>query len=409
MPEKQTPDWLIEIQNRSWEPEIIISGITLTFVFLLPTHLYNMFAALIQDHGAWDILGRMQYNICLMLLTGLKMILIVHLVLRGFWVGYVGLSYVFPHGVKPDNLPRGVRADQFERPEVFVIRIERVCSLLFSMVFTSLLFVIGFFAMFVPITLLFLTPLDPVQIKNIALFVIVPLGGLGIPILTLLLTTVWKDSWLTRKLGAFGLDQSLSIYMSNLGRLRTGLIYGLFFALIVAFTWNHMDDFSFRNRSPVEPMTRPGIIALQAEHYEHLRDDRLRVQRATLDQYRQEAGGMRLFVARYMQDKYTITKLKDSLELREKAGVTGALKDLWIQDVHEVWIDDRRLSGLKWIYTRHPETGQWGFETMVPLHDVTPGDHQLKIRKWLWEVRKGKLMDLDPWELIPFEVVGPAA
>lgn len=30
----KTPDWLIEIQTRSWEPEIIISGIMLTFVFL---------------------------------------------------------------------------------------------------------------------------------------------------------------------------------------------------------------------------------------------------------------------------------------------------------------------------------------------------------------------------------------
>ena len=90
MSDQRTPDWLIETQNKSWEPEIIISGITLTFVFLLPTHLYNMFAALIQDHGAWDILGRMQYNICLMLLMGLKIILIVHLVLRGFWTGYVG-------------------------------------------------------------------------------------------------------------------------------------------------------------------------------------------------------------------------------------------------------------------------------------------------------------------------------
>ena len=315
---------------------------------------------------------------------------------------------MFPHGVNPDNLPRGVRADQFERPEVFVIRIERVCSLLFSMVFTSLMFVIGFFAMFVPITLLFLTPLDPVQIKNIALFVIVPLGGLGIPILAILLTTVWKDSWVTRKLGTFGLDQSLSIYMSNLGRLRTMLIYGIFFALIVAFTWSSMDEFSFRNRSPVEPVTRPGIVVLKAENYEHLRDDRLRVQRATLDQYRQDGTGMDLFIARYMQDAYTIKKLKESGELREKVGVTGDLEGLWIQDVHEVWIDGEPVSQLNWVYTRHPETGQWGFEARIPLSNLEPGVHTLKLRKWLWEVRKDKLLDLDPWVLIPFAVVKPA-
>jgi len=405
MSDKQTPDWLIETQNKSWEPEIIISGIILTFVFLLPDYLYNFFASLIQDHAVWEIVGRMQYNICLMLLTGLKIILIIHLVLRGMWAGFVGLSYVFPDGVKAENLPEKVKFQHFVRPEAFVIGIERICSLLFSMVFTSVYFVIGFFALFIPITLLFFTPLDLEQIKNVTLFVIVPLGAFVLPISAILMGTVLKNSWLNRKLESIPLGQIIVIYMSNIGRLRTTLIYVGYFALIVAFVWTDMDAFSFRNKAPVEPMKRPGIVMLQAEYYEDLRNEKLRVQRATIDRYRQSGRRIRLFVARYEQDAYTVEKVKKSEELRKKTGVNGPLDELWIQDFISVWIDDQRVVGLKWVYTRHQETRQWGFETLIPLDGVTPGDHTLKIQKWLWEVRKDKLKHLDPWAVIPFEIL----
>ncbi len=404
MSDQRTPDWLIETQNKSWEPEIIISGIILTFVFLLPDHLYNFFASLIQDHAVWSVVGRFQYSLCLLLLTGLKIILIIHLVLRGLWAGYVGLSYVFPHGVKTEKLPENARTQHFVRPEEFVIRIERVCSLLFSMVFTSVYFVLGFFLLFIPITLLFFTPLDQEQIKNITLYVMVPLGSFVLPVVSILLSTVWKNSWFSKKLEQIPLGQIIMMYVTNIGRVKTLLIYGGYFALILALAWNNMHAFSFKNRAPVEPLKRPGIVALSGENYENIRNERLRVQRATIDSYRQHEYGMRLFVARYMEDVYTVRMIKENGKLREKAGITADVDELWVQDLFDVRIDDQKIKDLKWVFTQHPRTGQWGFETVIPLEGVAPGDHTLKIEKWLWEVRKDKLKHLDPWAVIPFEV-----
>jgi len=71
----------LETQNESWEPEIIVSGITLTFLFLLPRHIYNFCAMLIQDHGVLEILGQTYYLTSMTVLTGLKIVLIVHLAL----------------------------------------------------------------------------------------------------------------------------------------------------------------------------------------------------------------------------------------------------------------------------------------------------------------------------------------
>ncbi len=406
MSDARTPDWLIETQNKSWEPEIIISGIILTFVFLLPNYLYNFFASLIQDHAVWSVVGRFQYSLCLLLLTGLKIILIIHLVLRGLWAGYVGLSYVFPHGVNVENLPEKVRTQHFVRPEEFVIRIERVCSLLFSMVFTSVYFVLGFFLLFIPITLLFFTPLNQEQIKNVTLYVMVPMGSFVIPALAILLSTVWKNSWFNKKLEQIPLGQIIMMYMTNIGRVKTILIYGGYFAVVLAVAWNNMHAFSFKNRDPVKPFKRPGIVALSGEHYENIRNEKLRVQRATLDSYRQHENGMRLFVARYMEDAYTVKMMKENKKLRDKAGITTSIEELWVQDLLDVWIDDQKISALNWVFTQHPGTGQWGFETVIPLDSVVPGNHTLKITKWLWEVRKDKLKHLDPWALIPFQVTG---
>jgi len=42
MNKTKTPDWLLDIQNKSWEPEILISGITLTFLFILSNYIVTI-------------------------------------------------------------------------------------------------------------------------------------------------------------------------------------------------------------------------------------------------------------------------------------------------------------------------------------------------------------------------------
>ena len=127
MKEMKTPAWLIETQNKSWEPEILISGITLTFLFILTNRIYNFFAMLIQDHGVWTSIGRNSLIISIILLTGFKVIFITHLILRGAWTGLVGLSYVFPKGVNMNNVLKSQKNIEYKRPDTLVIQLEKVC------------------------------------------------------------------------------------------------------------------------------------------------------------------------------------------------------------------------------------------------------------------------------------------
>ncbi len=57
--------WLENLQRNSWEPEVIISGIILAFLFIFPSKVYEFSAYLIQDLGV----GYLPSSLVLLYLT----------------------------------------------------------------------------------------------------------------------------------------------------------------------------------------------------------------------------------------------------------------------------------------------------------------------------------------------------
>ena len=49
--------WLENLQRNSWEPEIIITGLILAFLFIFPAKIYEFSAYLVQDLGAGFLLS----------------------------------------------------------------------------------------------------------------------------------------------------------------------------------------------------------------------------------------------------------------------------------------------------------------------------------------------------------------
>ena len=92
---------------------------------------------LVQDFGVFDAIAKILYRISVIAITGLKIILILHLILRGLWTGVLGLSYVFPNGIKIEKLPKSQRNIIYDKPDKLVIQLEKICSILFSFIFSS--------------------------------------------------------------------------------------------------------------------------------------------------------------------------------------------------------------------------------------------------------------------------------
>jgi hypothetical protein len=159
----EKPDWLDELQKKSWEPEILLSGIVLYGMFKAPELLDSL---LDYAHVNFDIsIGDFRNFITLfkVSINWLTFGLILHLISRGIWIGMVGLSFTFPRGVDVEKLKLSGKFQQklskVPALEKIIINLEKISSMLFSVSFMMFMVIVGayfylFVALVLPITLI---------------------------------------------------------------------------------------------------------------------------------------------------------------------------------------------------------------------------------------------------------------
>lgn len=403
MKKKATSDWLTETQNKSWEPEILISGITLTFLFILSSHIYNFFGMLIQDFGVIYAIPRTLYIISIIILTGLKIILIVHLILRGIWTGFVGLSYVFPEGIKREKLSKTDRKVRFDKPEAIVIKLEKVCSLLFSFIFSSIAAFLSFYLLYIPIILLFMSGLNRKIITVVTSAYI-----LGVVVMVIVLGFLFKTKLKNSRLKNWLINNlyqlTLNIYITNIGRIKTYLIFAVYFLLVILVSFSDLGAFKFKNDVKSLLPQKGGIIQLINDHYETLRTKKLRISKATIKKFRVSEEHLDLFISFYKNDLYSVKNLKRNPAFLKKHDFKVRAGHITLPDLYRIKIDDRIISGLRWYEKDNQHTDQRGIYSFIPLNNLTSGYHELHIDKVIWKYRKKKLKLIKDWLIIPFEL-----
>jgi|GEM_PF-1296506 len=398
MSDRTTPDWLVEIQNRSWEPEILISGICLTFLFILSSYIYNFFAMLVQDFGVFDTVAAKLFFVSMILLTGFKIILIIHLVLRGVWTGLVGLSYAFPEGI---NLANAIKKDIVRvKPEILVTRIERICSLLFSFIFSSISFVMGMYLFSIPIILLFVIGMVPGYIR---IFTLAYAGLSIVVILVGILLLLKPNSKLNRVMEKSTLNQVLAIYFTNVGKLKSLGLFAAYFLVVCLLTLSNAPPFEFTNDSVATVVSTGNMVTVDRDHYESRRNPELRIPKAVIDTFRVRRNSLELFVSLYRGDTYTQQAVEDDPKVLKKYDMAAGGAKFNLGDLYRVSIDEEPLAGLKWYVTSSVQTGQQGLVTTIPLDSFAPGYHELRLDKLVWNVKKDELKLIEDWDVIPFE------
>ncbi|MFC1564248.1 hypothetical protein ACFL6G_04890 [candidate division KSB1 bacterium] len=399
---KTTPQWLIDTQNKSWEPEILISGIMLTFLFILSKYVYNLHAMLIQDYGVFEKMVSILFTANTVILTGFKIILIIHLVLRGIWTGYVGLSYVFPDGVKRENLPKSRKDIIYPGPETLVIKTEKVCSLLFSFIFLSMAFVLAFFILYTPIILLFILDLDPSLLRYIFM-VFIAVVIVAVSILTILIEKSPRFSeWKQKSETAF-ISHALTIYYTNIGRIKTTVMFLIYFMIVISLSRPEIDRFNFNNREGTDIIREAGIVLINQDLYVDQRDMELRIPKATIQRFYVSDNKLGLFVSFYKEDSYTLKQLEIRRELMKKLEIKADTTGIPLYRIYSISVGDSILPELKWYSTKNSQTGQKGITTAIEIGSLDIGYHELKIDKLYWEITGDSLVHIDKWIVIPFE------
>lgn len=124
--------------DRTWELELLISGAVAFTLLQLPGVADAAFDRLSPRLG--EGLHRVLmfgYIYSKIILYALIATFIVHLAARAYWVGLVGLSSVFPNGIRWEELKYGPVTREFYRErlptlQAQVATVDRFCSILFS-------------------------------------------------------------------------------------------------------------------------------------------------------------------------------------------------------------------------------------------------------------------------------------
>jgi len=140
-------EWLEKLQQESWQLELLISGLALYGVFESRTLLIDFYGYIsLYTEGTLKGILIMLYQT---LWVGWRLFLInllIHIILRGLWIGAIGLRYV-SGDIDYDELNYSKRFTNYLRKRIgsyddFIEKLEKICSVLFA--YTFLLFLLFF-------------------------------------------------------------------------------------------------------------------------------------------------------------------------------------------------------------------------------------------------------------------------
>ena len=399
------PKWLKDLQQKSWEPEILLSGIVLYGMFKVPDlldafELYfeaNIFG---NSNDVNNLIGLSKMGIY-WLITGL----ILHLICRGIWIGMVGLSYTFPQGIRKDKLSyQGKFYDKVDRLpayEIIVIRLEKISSALFSvsfMLFMSLMG--GYLYFFVLIILPFTVSYALLDIGFQGLFydafqvyvlIVVVLGIIGL-VDFLSLGYFRRFKWVVK----FYWPIHAFISTLTLSRFYRPIYYGvvsnfnkwLFFLFLLVFTVVSIIGTGTIASSyyPGESYSRLSLWDdIQGYNaFEGYYDDQIGEQFSVQAQIQSDVvtgNVLKLFIPANISYEDEMKELMPPDSLKEAHPDTSklAINLMIIKSFYMIKLDGKPIEIERW-YTRYKnKTGQFGYFTYIDISNLAEGVHHLSV------------------------------
>jgi len=388
--------WLENLQRNSWEPEVIISGITLAFLFAFPSKIYTFSAMLVQEIGL-HFLGAMLVLLYLSaVISVFKIFFVVHLILRFIWAGLLGLSYAFPNGVIKENLFKISRDFEYQKPSEMVLSIERICSMTFAYPI-SLVFMIMVFTSYLGFLLFIYVWLD---ISFFIIYIIFLISLFGF----VLLTVLNKKSKIKKKYSNSIMVSVGAIYQSNLGKWFS-IFYGLgIFLFSTPLIYNDVRDFSlfFNETNLLENELRWPTKELS---YSEFHNEEKRFPRVFLPNEIINEEFLRLSIARYQGDDKFLKDLKENF--KENLDSLGWHKLMDTPDLYRFSVGNEVLKASTWRRNRIQGTNQKVYETTIPIDHLAPGTYTLKVEKLivsynLFSNEPEEIRLRDQWDEIDF-------
>ena len=421
----QVNQWLKKLERESWQLELLVSAFTIFLLIGAGENLGELLEEMSYTYSFNGPLGLLVFFLGL-LYTSIKVLtafLIIHLLLRGFWIGAIGLRSVQP-SIEYEKL--NYSAFFLEKLKKRVIGLDRLvvildelCSVLFSLSFLIIFMIISFglYFLFVGITALLLGGLADllgggqesvvfIPLLIIFLFLIVS----GIIYLIDYFTLGFFKKWnrfgkiyypIYKFYGAITLSFiSRSIYynlISKYSKKKIRIMYLIMALLIFSDGFVNFDQYQYFPEGDVLPV-------LETNYYDDTRSDEEYIEKVSVPSKYVNGDFISLFL-RYdpkdnkriesncpdfqplkndgfnasLQFKFTdngLTISPQKFEDEDKEMLLGCLKELYV-----ISVNDSVYADLKFFFYEHPMKSQKGILTVIPTKPFRFGDNVLKIKK----------------------------
>jgi hypothetical protein len=378
--ENKIPDWLKNLQENSWELELLVSGGAIFSLFQLSDLFLDWInnlktIALLPGIGMIVIVGMLGIKL---LTTGFML----HLIFRAFWLGLVCINYVFPGGINGSGIKlkkpfKTTHTDGDLKEQI--MRVDKYCGIIMYTSIISAIVIAGLiFLIFVSFGILYSLLLSvsfnvadifaefSVYFMLLYILDLLVMGGLRkIPFLSFLLFPVFKFFDILSLRSIY--ERSLSLFSTNIHKWKFRFAALIFVAFSITTTYlaiyrmMHWPNI-FDNREMKWNMADNHFMS-----YAYYRDENSEFPSSCSIQSKIiDANYLDLFVK--YERRYDVTMPNDLASDKN-----------WLTSLLVVNIDDSVYQTLEWFPLWNEDIYNIGVNTMIDISHLGKGKHELRV------------------------------
>lgn len=427
IPEDQIESWLKKLERESWQLELLVSAFTI-FLLIGANSAYDEFVNdLLYQYNFNDSALSVIYVFLILIqrsIMALTISLIVHLMLRGFWIGTIGLRSVqanidFNKLNYSDFFTEKLKRKVISLDKL-VIKLDEICSVIFAFSFLviSILIAFGMYLMVIGVVGVGVSALINALtgtlslvalIIGVAIFFLLIISGLIYMIDYFTLGFFKKIKWFSKIYYPFyrfynvitlsGLSRSIYYYLiSKFSKKRIRLVYAIFGSMVLATLMFSFDQYQFFPNYTSNKYFAP------TNAYDDQRPDDENINTISIASSFIDKPHFQVFIRYNPEDNELLRNncpdfepIKDdglNWKLRIKSSganfiITGMdhssedfqkLLDCQ-KSMYQVSVNDSIYADLSYHFYIHPDKQQRGILTTIPTDNFIIGENELTVEK----------------------------
>lgn len=447
IPENQISDWLKKLERESWQLELLVSAFTI-FLLIQGGEAFNEFLRDLDYE--YNVRGAITSIIYIFLglisvsLRALTICLVTHLLLRGFWIGAIGLRSVQSNvdfsRLNYNPFFTSKLKEKMITLDQLVIKLDEICSVVFAFAFLviSMILSFGLYLISLGIVGAILSTIDSMLPESLdSASTVFGMSVLFIYILTGVIYLIdyftlgffKKIKWFRKayypiyrfySLITFStLSRSIYYYLiSKFTKKRIRILYGVlggYFLYIILFSFDQNQYY---------PKADNGF-QVSVNNYDNLRPEDDYIETASINSDYIDRPYLQLFLRYAPVDNSIISNQcpdfepvsDDGLNWRLRANIDETGFQIQGRDhsnenfdslllchscIYEISINDSVYNDLNFYFYEHPAKDQKGLLTNIPAESFSIGENFLKVRKLTYAAEDSIDFEYEKHALIPF-------